>query len=1059
MIAEDLRTPFVLGLDIGVSSIGWALVALDSAGLPTGIVRTGVHLFDAGVDGGKADPETALLQGREQSRAKPRRDARAMRRQTWRRARRKRKVLRSLMRTGLLPHGDTSTPASIDQYLKELDARLRDRWERESSHRSRQLLPYRLREAAVTARIEPDELGRALYHLAQRRGFLSNRKTPDRDEESSTVKKAIGELAEKVASHEPPTLGAYLGSLHPDEQRLRGRWTSRHMYVDEFERIWSEQSKHHDLSEEDRRGVFEAIFWQRPLKDQSHLVGRCSLIQGRKRAPIAERIAQKFRVLQQVNHLRVVFDGYTERPLTPEERDTLLDTLVKHGDLTVAAARRALDLPRGATFSIEQGGEKRLIGHRTDAAMRRIFGETQWDALSEDDKDRVVHDLRSVREPDALRRIGERRWGLAKEAAEEFADTLLEEGHSRHCRDALRRLVSRMETDGLTYAEARKDEFPESFRSEKPHNLLPPLADYEPDLRNPSVARALTEVRKLVNAVIRRWGKPERIHIELARDLKASRGRREKAAKRMRDREKERTTAAEAIARELGIKQPKRWMVEKWLLAEECGWRCPYTGRDFGPRELLGTSSQFDVEHIWPFSKSLDNSFLNKTICYHEENRNRKKGRSPLDAYSTEELEQIVERVSRFRGDSFVIREKVRRFSTPLDSGFTNRHLQETRYIGRLVCEYVGLLYGGRIENVGEENARQRIVTPSGGLTAWLRRGWGLDAVLSEDDEKTREDHRHHAVDALVVACAGQAAIQRLASAAESAERLGKERPFENIEHPWAGFIDEARQSIRSLVVSHRQSRRLATREGRGGSIGIRGALHEETIYSKPHNGRVRVRKELAALSANDLAKELVVDKRALRAIKARLAQLGESNPAKAFRDDANLPEVRGADGRQVKLRRVRVETNVAPRAVGRGPSERRVKGGSNFQTAVYEVTDNKGRTVWEHRLVTLFEAAQAVARGAPVAPARTEGRLLFTLMKGDYLEMDCPDKTEGRDVFRVLAISDGEIKVVRTWDGRASAISGKDRVRITGRGDRLRQLNARKVRVTHLGEIVNAGG
>jgi len=1059
---ETPKTAYALGLDIGVASIGWALLDLDKSGKPAAVRRAGVHLFDAGIDPGKSDPETALLQGREQSKATPRRDARAMRRQTWRRARRKRKLLRALMAAGLLSEAPVRTPEQVDAYLKQLDRDLAAR-NPAGSHGDAQTHPYRLRAAAAVRPVERDELGRALYHLAQRRGFLSNRNSPERaDEDKSAMRQSISELAEAVTAHDPPTLGAYLASLDPDDERIRGRWTARGMYRDEFERIWAVQAPALGLTEQQRAAIHDAIFFQRPLKDQSHLVGRCSLIEGHKRCPIGERVAQRFRVFQQVNHLRVVLDDAIERPLTKDERDAIAARLLTEGDLTIPKARKAAGLPKSATLSIERGGEKRLVGHRTDAKLRPVFGADRWDGLSEFEKYAVVHALRSFRDRDALRRHGVRRWGLQGEAADAFADTTLEEDHAAHCREALEKLVVRMERDGLSYSEARKDEFPESFTSSDPVDELPPLEDWEKDLRNPSVSRALTELRKVVNAIVRRWGKPERVHLELARDLKSGRSRREQQSRRMRNREKDRERAAAAIASKLGIHGPKRWMIEKWLLAEECGWVCPYTGRHFGAADLLGTNSQFDVEHIWPMSQSLDNSYLNKTICYHEENRSRKKGRSPVSAYSAEELAPMLERVRAFKADPFMKREKLRRFTDPVEDGFSNRHLQETRYIGRMACDYIGLLYGGRAEDVGEVTRRQRIMTPSGGLTAWLRRGWGLDAVLSDDDGKNRDDHRHHAIDAIVVACADQAAIQRLSDAARRMESVQKERPFDSVEHPWDGFVESVAAAIEPIVVSRRVSKK------------VRGGLHKDTIYSKPHHSKARgehhrTRTELSALTAADLDKGRIIDKRAEAAIRAKLDELGEPNPAKAFKDPANLPTVRGRDGKPVKLRRVRVVESVKPTTIGRGMSERRVKSESNYHTVVYELPGDRGGGKWAHAVVSLLDAA-AIAK--PGAPGRENGaavpilptlppdaRVLFTLANGECLEMEDPKQPGVRDVFRVLAISNGEIKVIRTHDARSSAISGKDRIRITGKGDNLRKLGARKVRVTLLGEVVDAGG
>jgi len=1062
--------PYVLGLDLGVASIGWALLdaELDAEGKPhpTAIRAVGSHLFEAGVDGGKAGPETAMARGQEQSKAVPRRVARSMRRQTMRRARRKKKVLGAIIRHGLLPEGDIRTPEAIDAYVKALDVSLREKWcPPGSSHAEHQNMTYRLRAEAAQRPLEPIELGRALYHLAQRRGFLSNRKAPEReDEDRSEMKKEIGELAENIAAHPTPTLGAYLASLDPDEKRLRGRWTSRQMYLDELETIWSMQAGPLELGDEAKTDIREAIFHQRPLRNQSHLVGRCSLEPGRRRAPIALRIAQEFRLLQQVNHLRIITPDYDDRPLTAEERDELLNALRRKGDLTMDKAKKAAGLPtRGpgrVSFSIESGGEKRLIGHRTDAKLRDVFGG-RWDDLTESQKDQVVQDVRSTRLPETLRKIGEARWGLPPDAAKKLADTQLEEGHAALSVRALRRLVPRMDADGLSYAEARKDEYPQSFASVEPVDQLPRVEAWEADLRNPSVTRALTELRKLVNAIVARHGKPVRIHLEMARDLKQSRGQREKASARMRTRENERERAAERIAREIGIQYPRRWQIEKVLLADECDWTCPFTGRGFGMADLLGSTPQVDVEHIWPFSKSMDDSFLNKTLCFHEENRARKGNRTPRQAYGAipEQYDAILQRVRRFKGDAAAVRAKVRRFEEdmPDDPDFTNRHLSDTRYISALACDYVALLYGGRSEGEGSTGRSKRIITPTGPLTAWLRRGWGLNAVLGFGDEKERNDHRHHAIDAILVALADDKAIKRLSDAAERAEREGRERAFGTVEQPWEGFQDDVRHVIDGVVVSHRQNRR------------VRGPLHKDTVYSPPINGKHRVRKELAKLSAADIQKGRVVDKRALAAIRAKLEELGQSDPSKAFKAPEHAPVVRGADGREVALRKVRVELGDKPMKFGGKPGRggpgaaKHAMNELNHHVAFYDRHLPGGGVERIAEVVPLKEAMRRLRAGEPVVdrtPRGTDGAhvFAFSLVKNEHVWYR---EKEGDEpiLCRVDSISEGDIELKRHADGRTQneRKAAKDRIRL--RSKAIRDGRYEKAHVTYLGEVRRAGG
>jgi CRISPR-associated endonuclease Csn1 len=925
--------------------------------------------------------------------------------------------------------------------MKELDAALRLKWDAAAGHTERVKLTYRLRTAAVSGSVESFEMGRAIYHLAQRRGFLSNRKAPRKGDDHGIVEKEIGELWEKIKRHQPPTLGAYLNSLDPLEQRLRCRWTHREMYTQEFEAIWEEQARHHSLTDVSKREIAQAIFHQRPLKDQSHLIGRCELT-GLRRAPLSLRIAQRFRMLQAVNHLQIVEPA--PRTLTDGERTQLIEALCREGDLTFAAVRskKVLGLPKGTAFNLERGGEKRLCGHRIDAKLREVFGE-RFAEISESEKDALVEDLRSIRSEGALRNRGVKHWQLPSEAADALAGIVLEEAHAGLSASAMQRLLTEMET-GVPYSTARKKLYPASVAATAPRELLPPVSEWDGDLRNPTVARALTEMRKLVNAIIRRYGKPACIRIELARDLKQGRKRREETAQRMRERETMRERIKRRIVQEAGITQPSRTDVEKVMLADECNWRCPFTGRSFGMKELIGPQSQFDFEHIWPVSRSLDNSLLNKTICYHEENRQRKRGHTPFEAYSgtPEKYQEIVQRVRDFNGDAFTRGEKVRRFQAEqLDEDFVNRHLSDTRYIAAAASEYLGLLYGGSSDGQG----KKRIHTPTGGATAWLRREWGLDKILGADGEKNRSDHRHHAVDALVIALTDDAQIKRLADAAGEAERLGKRRLFESMKLPWDGFLREAADAVEVVRVSHRQERK------------VRGKLHNDSLYSRPigAGGKRRIRKELHKLSTTELKGETIVDARARKAILEKLAELKQENPAKAFADESNLPLVRGAGGQMVPLRKVRVEVREKPRTFGRGASTRYAVPAANHHTLIVSRLDKRGVEIWEDRPVRLSDLiGRTQADGGGKLP---EG-VKFSLAANDYIEMDSIDGS-GRRLYRVLNLSKGDMELREHWDGRTQSDLKRLHQLERVSGGTLCKRQARKVRVSYLGEVFHAGG
>lgn len=1030
-------------------------------------------MFESGTDGGKAGLE-GIAQGRDESRNKQRRDARLMRRQTWRRARRKRKLLKLLIGLKMLPEpvalglsvgGDLKRPLDIDDYMKRLDRGLMERWRvlraamGSDAHADQQRLCYLLRAAAAAGPVGRHEFGRALYHLAQRRGFLSNRRAEakKKDEDASKVKKAIGELAQKIEAFSKaggvPTLGAYLASLNPDEARLRGRWTARSMYLDEFERMWTTQAGPCGLDDAAKKDVHRAIFHQRPLKDQSNLIGRCSLIPSEKRCPVAHRMYQRFRMMQGVNHLAIIEPARAPRGLTSEERAAVIGVLARDGDLTFTKLRALLKLKRGTSFNLERGDETKIPGHRTDAKLRAAFGD-RLDGFTEQDKDRMVEDLRSFRLPEALERRATKRWGLRGEEATTFAGIGLEEGYAPLSLAAIRRLLPRME-EGLPYANARKDEFPGSFRSTEPMRELPPVLKAVEELRNPAVLRALTETRKLVNECMRRFGKPALIRVELAREIKNPRTVRERITRNIRDREKERASVVARIQKEAGIATPKRDDIERVLLADECGWICPYTGRIIGWDTLLGSHPQFDVEHIWPRSRSLDDSFMNKTLCHNEENRGRKRWHTPREAYggNPARFDEIIGRMRLWKCDPFVKEEKIGRFmAESIPEGFTNRHLSDTRYIARAAADYLGLLYGGRAEAAAEgaTEGTSRVQVCSGGLTAWLRSGWGIDGLLGETVEKNRADHRHHAVDAVVIALSDTRAVQTLARAAVEADKLGKRRAFEHIDEPWAGFRKEADTIIRSVIVSHRQSRKVS------------GPLHDQSIYSKPigKEGVHRIRKELPKLTVSEIRDGKIVDRRALEAIRAMVKEkLGTDSPSQAnltklLADPANAPVVKGHGGTMVRLRKVRVEAESSV-LIGKDARRKYVQTNNNHHAVVIAKIDDRGHEkTWEVRPVTLLEAYRRQSAKEPIVDRRVgpHEKFKFSLAVGEFLELKCD---EGLLIFRVRSVWEGRVALSRNTDARPTGGG----VLFSPRAGGLYKAGARKVRITYLGEVRNAGG
>ena len=733
-----------------------------------------------------------------------------MRRQIARRARRKLVLKEALIECGLYPDDESSQIA-----LEQLD-------------------PYALRARALKERLLPHEIGRVLVHLNQRRGFLSNRKTErEKKKEETKTLQEINTLASEMAGR---TLGEHFAEIRQLDlhEQVRGRHTRRDMYQDEFERIWefqhqfypellSQARKHGRLGKrpyprkpDSRRerqrqsllaayGIHGILFFQRAMYWPKSVIGECTLEPKQPRCTRGDRRAQRFRLLQEVNNLRVVDTRGRERMLSPEERTRVIRRLETKKEVKFDELRGLLGLNDRDIFNLERGDRTKLKGMATDLllAKKEYFGR-QWAEFSEPLKNDIVRSL--IEDPDTeVFRKAVDEWNCDQELAARLVDVGLEDGYMSVSRLAIEKLLPHLE-QGLRYM--GKDAHDSALHAagylredEKTIGQRDNLPAPPDDITNPLVRQALHEVRKLVNAIIREWGKPGAIHIELAREVQGGRAQRQAYSKSIRERERQRSDAAEKI-REWGAK-PTRESIQRYLLWKEQREICLYSGRPVSMNQLLG--GEVDIDHLLPYSRSLDDSMQNKVVCFKSENQdkaNRTVHEWLADRDPTK-YQEILQRAGRLplaaRGSKL---RKVAAENVQLDD-FLNRQLTDTAYISRQVHEYVRCL--------GAD-----VVCTKGQSTAELRQQWGLNEVLRTDglNLKNREDHRHHAVDALVIALTDRSRLQQLARGRYTSKP---------IDSPWVKFRDEAQRVVDGICVSHRVTRK------------IHGALHEETIYGPTH--------------------------------------------------------------------------------------------------------------------------------------------------------------------------------------------------------------------------------
>jgi CRISPR-associated endonuclease Csn1 len=1059
---------YTLGLDLGSASVGWAL--LDRGGKM--LVDCGVRVFDPGVDPNK------FMKGEEgSSKNVQRRMARLQRRQIRRRAARARDLFRALQDAGLLP-GTACDSAGRHASLEQLDQELRARWRTKlraisADHRFEQVLPYLMRGRALDERLELDELGRVLYQLGQRRGFKSNRKegrslkakaeeegkkaTKKDAGDKSQVKAEIANLAREIETSRARTLGEYFAGRDPTEARIRDRWTGRKMYEEEFEKIWARQSEFHAsvLTAEFRERVRRLLFFQRPIAMNAGAIGECELERGEKRAPVASLEAQRFRLLQKVNDLKYVTADFAEHDLTAEQRQKLAQELENKGDLTFAAIRKLLGLAKEVRLNLERGGERKLRGNRTAATMLKAFGY-RWAAIEERERQRVVGKWMRTESEEEMRQVAELKFELTPEQAMVLADTEPEDGYSRLSLKALRKILPRME-EGVPFKTAETDVYGNRFSGGEAKDFLPPVEDVLPQIPNPAVKRALTELKKVVNAIVRKHGKPQETRIELARDLKSNAEQRYLAWKGMREQEKRREGAAAAITKETGMTEPKSKDKEMALLHGECGGICVYCGRSLGTlAALFNGDGGVQVEHILPKSRFPDDSFGNKTLACRECNA-LKHSRTPFEAFGGDEesWKALLERVRKLKN-----RAKLERFelkSADEMKAFTARRLQDTRYVSKLAARYVGELYGGR-DVQGNGETRRAVYSSSGMVTATLRRAWGLEAILREGGApapdgskgKPRTDHRHHAVDAVVIALSSPGIIQELSRASAQGPTGNARISGKSLQPPWVDFVEKVRPQILGIHVSHRLEHKL------------HGPLHEETNYSKVRSdGTAHVRKPVHLLSSKGTVSQAqlaaIVDPKVRAAVAAKLAEVG--NNAKKLEN--NWPYLVAKSGARIPIRRVRLRVKEKPQPIGSGTRERQVVTGGNHHIALF-ATEKRGKDRWEGMVVSRLDAVERLRRKKPVIekflPDSPDWKFQFSLMGGDMVEM-WDEKRKERNLLVVHGISEGDLVFARHTDARPITDLKKTNEWVRLRTeDQLRIWGCRKVEVGPLGEVNPVG-
>ncbi len=781
--------PYRLGLDLGSNSIGWFVIWLGDDGKPCGLGPGGVRVFPDG-----RDPQSKA------SNAASRRVARGMRRRRDRYLKRRERLMGQLVQFGLMPDDWAAR-----KKLEECD-------------------PYELRAAALDRPLPLHHIGRALFHLNQRRGFKSNRKTDSGDNEAGPIKEAVGRLGEAMEADGARTLGEFLWRRHRERQAVRVRnsgkaakaaydhYPSRRMLEREFDAIWSAQMRHHtEMTDEACDALRETIFHQRPLREQP--VGKCALDPARNpddadgfRLARAHPLAQRFRILQEINNLEYGEVGRESIKLSDEQRKTLVLALSGKNRLSFDRMRTILKLPEVARFNLESDKRKELKGDETAARLshRNLFGK-QWRNMDRSRQGGIVEQLLDTLDENAMIAWLMAETALDEKTARRISSAALPEGHVRLGRRAIGRLLPYMEA-GKRYDEAAKEEYGSHSEKRTGEVLerLPYYGAWMPEavtgsgdvrhddqkrwgrLSNPTVHIGLGQLRRVVNAIAKEHGPPAEAVVEMTRGFKLPPGK-------VRELEREQATNQEKNDRRdgeiagLGHAPNSRSRLKMRLWEEldpndpldRC---CPFTGEKISIHRLF--SEEVEIEHLIPFTASWDDSASNKVVATRYANR-AKGPRTPFEAFGKSptiqgfhyDWDAIAQRASnlpkrkswRFAPDAMQRFEK--------EGGFLARQLNETGWFARLAKDYIEGLTGP-----------YRVWVIPGRLTEMIRAKWGLNSLLPDHNftnRKNRADHRHHAIDALVAGLTDRSLLQAMAGAYDD------ERDRIHVPQPWDSLRDD----------------------------------------------------------------------------------------------------------------------------------------------------------------------------------------------------------------------------------------------------------------------------
>lgn len=1006
---------YTLGLDIGIASIGWAVLGNDEDGTPNRIIDLGVRIF-----------ESAEVQKTGESLAAPRRDARSARRRLRRHRHRLERIRYLLVQQGVL--------------TQEEMTHLYDK--------SDMVSPYQLRTEGLDRLLNAREFSKVLIHLAQRRGYQSNSTAEEakNEKENGIIKTAILENQQRMERGGYRTIGemmyrdaafwetingiryhctrnkagdyrftvdrasilAEVSILFEAQRRLGAPWASVEM-EDAYTAILASQ-----------RSFDEGPGGDSPFrKGISDRVGYCTLEPTEQRAAKADATFEYFKLLQDLNHMRLV-DNSGSHPLTQQQRAILEEMAFRSANLTYGQLRKKLGLSDEVRFAglyygqdtIEKAEKRKWPQMQSYHKIRTALDKVSKDAIQTLTQDQLdaIGEILTAYKADAARIEHLQAAGIPKE----YYKALLSLSFSKYGKlscCAMRKLIPFLQ-QGMRYDEACREVYQDhrtKEASEKKQRLS--LNDID-EITNPVVRRAVSQTIKVVNAVVRIYGKPDAVRIELAREMSHSFDERNKMKKRQEDGwRKNEQVKAQILETKPGTRVTGLDIVKFKLYQEQKGF-CPYSGVEI-KKERLYEPGYAEVDHIIPYSRCFDDSYSNKVLVLASENR-QKGNRTPYEYFGADEQRwhEFSVRVGASVRD-FKKRQKLLNTSFGEEQGkdFIQRNLNDTQHITRVVYNYLR----NNLEFADSAYAKAPVRAVNGAVTAMLRGRWGIEKMRGDGD-------LHHCKDAVVIAATSRSMVQRLTDYYKEEERLfmGKthfvdpetgevltrkefqQRFAPKFPQPWDRFREELEARLDPIdPMEAVMALHLSTYEPEDEIAPVfvshmpkhtvTGAAHKETIRGKTETGTV----VKTALTSLKLDKNWEIegyynpqtDPRLYQALVERLKKFG-GDGAKAFAEPFYKPKKDGTPGPRVDKVKIERKSSLSV-STGRGVADNgrmvridvfRVPDDGYYFVPIYVADTKKG----------ILPSKAVVAGKSPEAWKQMKPEhFLFSLFKGDLIYVE----------------------------------------------------------------------